>query len=174
MAVGPESARNRLDAAFRASGPGARRRLRRLPHRPAPRRSITWASSSPRRADARGDPTSHSMAAEAFGALASEHADLPAGTANAPGRPPISASWRGPSTCWTTAERGSERLAASDAKVPRIRAGLARNLYAIGRLTPGDAGRALLHRALDEQEKLVREQPRNFDFRQDRERTLPP
>ena len=76
-------------------------------------------------------------------------------------------------------ERGRdliEGLMKADPEVSRVRAGLARNWYACALLEERegdeDEARLLLKQARDAQARLLREQPKNFDFRHDLDRTV--
>jgi len=68
-----------------------------------------------------------------------------------------------------------DKMVEVDNTVPRVRAGLARNSFAMGTraLEEGDEAKArsLLNQALQAQAALLREQPRNFDFGLDLDRT---
>ncbi len=68
-----------------------------------------------------------------------------------------------------------ENLLTMDSPVPRVRAGLARNQFALGSRLVSEADKArargLLETALQSQAVLLNEQPRNFDFQRDLERT---
>jgi hypothetical protein len=171
VAVGEEATRDRLSRAFRDS--------RKAPDfdyddfRTDRATTLNYLGVLHAEAGRRGEALRyHRMASEAFESLAREHTDLARWDTDRAWTATYLGELEGSLDLLEIGRSTFERLMDSSAKSPRVRAGLARNLYATGRLTPGEPGRALLHRALDEQDALVREQPRNFDYRQDRERTL--
>ena len=169
-AIPPDEARSRLDDAFRLSGKSPD--LEPDDFRTDLATTLTYLgilheeSNRPIEALA-----SHEAAAKVLDGLAREHPGVPRWEADRGLTATYLGELRKSRHDVETGRLIFDKLLAEDPSAPRLRAALARNLYASGIIGTGSSGVEPLQAALKEQEALVAEQPENFDFRRDLKRT---
>ncbi len=174
VAVGEEAAQSRLDAAFRLSGKDPDLDFDDFETDLAT--TLNYLGILNEEAGRKSEAVAyHDEAAKILDRLIKGHPGLPRWDAERALTSNYLGELRGSNEELKSARETFDRLLAEDSEIPRLRAGLARNLAASGLMAAASGrtadGIALLRRAETAQKSLVAEQPENFDFRQDLIRT---